>query len=42
MRVSIESLRTSLSQITPIPTGRVSVIPEDEINDDDPAETQVH
>jgi hypothetical protein len=22
--------------------GRVSVLPEDEINDDDPAETQVH
>jgi hypothetical protein len=26
----------------PIPTGHVSVLPEDEINDDDPAETQVH
>jgi hypothetical protein len=25
-----------------MPTGRVSVLPEDEINDDDPAETQVH
>jgi hypothetical protein len=41
-RASIESLRASLSRITPIPTGRVSVLPEDEINDDDPAETQVH
>jgi hypothetical protein len=41
-RASIESLRTSLSRITPIPTGRVSVLPEDEIHDDDPAETQVH
>jgi hypothetical protein len=26
----------------PIPTGHVSVLPEDKINDDDPAETQVH
>ena len=42
MRASIESLRASLSRITPLPTGRVSVLPEDEINDDDPAETQVH
>jgi len=41
-RASIESLGASLSPITPIPTGRVSVLPEDEINDDDPAETQVH
>jgi hypothetical protein len=39
---SIESLRASLSRITHIPTDRVSVLPEDEINDDDPAETQVH
>ena len=39
---SIESLRASLSRIIPIPTGRVSVLPEDEINDDDPAETKVH
>jgi len=41
-RVSFESLRASLSRITPIPTGRVSVLPEDEINDDYPAETNVH
>jgi len=41
-RASIESLRASLSRITPIPTCRVSVLPEDEINDDDPADTQVH
>jgi hypothetical protein len=41
-RASIESLRASLSRITLIPTGRVSVLPEDKINDDDPAETQVH
>jgi len=40
-RVSIESLQASLSRITPIPRGRVSVLPEDEINDDDPAETPV-
>jgi len=41
-RASIESLRASLSRIIPIPTGRVSVLPEEEINDDDPAETLVH
>jgi hypothetical protein len=41
-RASSESLRASLSQITPSPTGRLSVLPEDEINNDDPAETQVH
>jgi hypothetical protein len=39
---SIESFRASLNRITPIPTGRVLVLPEDEITDDDPAETQVH
>ena len=39
---SIESLRASLSRITPIPKGRVSVLPEDGINDDDPAETHIH
>jgi len=41
-RASIESLRASLSRITPIRTDRVSVLPEDEINDDNPAETHVH
>jgi hypothetical protein len=41
-RASIESFRASLNRITPIPTGRVSVLPEDEINDDYPAETQGH
>jgi hypothetical protein len=41
-RASIESLRASLSRITPIPTGRILVLPEDEINYDDPAKTQVH
>jgi len=41
-RASIEALRASLSRITPIPTRRVSVLSEDEINDDDPAETQGH
>jgi len=39
---SIESLRVSLSPITPIPTGHISVLLQDEIDDDDPAETQVH
>jgi len=39
---SIESLRASYNRITPIHTGRVSVLPEDEMNDDDPAETHVH
>jgi hypothetical protein len=39
---SIESLPTSLSRITSIPTGCVSVLPEDDIFDDDPAVTQVH
>jgi len=42
MRASIESLRVSLSRITLIPKGRVLVLPEDDINDDDSAETQVH
>jgi len=41
-RASIQSHRASVSRITPIATGRVSVLPEDEIDDDDPAETQVH
>jgi len=41
-RASIESLRESLCQITPIPMSRVSVQPEDKINDDDPAKTQLH
>jgi hypothetical protein len=41
-RASIESLRALLSRITPIPTGWVSVLPEDEIKNDDPAETRVH
>jgi hypothetical protein len=31
-----------LSRITPSTTGHVSVLPEHPINDDDPAETQVH
>jgi len=39
---SVESLRASFSRITLIPTVRVLVLPEDEINHDDPAETQVH
>jgi hypothetical protein len=42
MRASIESLRGSLRRITPIPTGCVSELLEDEINHDNPAETQVH
>jgi len=42
MRASIESFPALFSQITLIPTGCVSVHPEDEINDDDPAETEVH
>jgi hypothetical protein len=41
-RASIESLRASLGRITPVLKGRVTVLPEDEINDDDPAETEVH
>jgi hypothetical protein len=41
-RASIASLRASLSRITHIPTGRGSVLPEDEIKDDDRAETEVH
>jgi len=41
-RASIESHRASVSRITTIANGRVSVLPEDEIDDDDPAETQVH
>jgi hypothetical protein len=41
-RASIESLQASLSQITPISTGRISVLPEDEINDDEPAVTHGH
>ena len=42
MRSSLEFLQALLSQITPIPMGCVSVLPEDEINDDHPAVTQVH
>jgi len=42
MCARIEFLRASLTRITPIPTGRIPVLPEDEINDDDPTETQVH
>jgi len=38
----MESLHASLSRITPISTARVSVLPEDEIDDDDPIETEVH
>jgi len=41
-RASIESLRASVSRITSIPMRRVSVLPEDEIYDDDSAKTQVH
>jgi len=41
-RASTESLRASLSQSTPIPTGHIAVQPEDEINADDPVESQVH
>jgi len=33
-RASKESLHTSIGRITPIPTARVSVLPEDEIIDD--------
>jgi hypothetical protein len=39
---SIQSLRASLSRIKPIPTGRISVLLEDQMDDDDPAETWVH
>jgi hypothetical protein len=39
LRASIESLQASLSQIAPISTGRVSVLPDDENNDDEPAVT---
>jgi hypothetical protein len=42
MRVSMESLRASLSQITPIPTGCISVLPENAMRDGDPVETHVH
>jgi hypothetical protein len=41
MRASIESLLASLTRITPIPKGGISVLAEDEINNDDPAEIQV-
>jgi hypothetical protein len=42
IREGIESFPASLSQITPIPKSRVSVQPDDAINDDDPAETPVY
>ena len=42
MLPSMESFPASLSQITPIPTEHISVLPEDEIDDDDQVETQVH
>jgi len=41
-RASIESLRASLSRFTHISAGHVSGQPEEGINDDDPAETEVH
>jgi len=41
-RASMESLRASPSRITPIPTGRGSVVPEDKINIDDPVKTKFH
>jgi hypothetical protein len=40
-RASIESFRASHSRITPVPTGRISVLPEDEVDENPPA-TQVH
>jgi hypothetical protein len=42
MCVSNGSLRVSHSRITPISTGHVSVLPQDEMDEDDPPETQVH
>jgi len=41
-RASMESLPASCSQITPGPSCHVSVLPEDEINEDNPDETPVH
>jgi hypothetical protein len=38
----MESLRASLSQITPIPTGRILELQDDEINDANPVKTEVH
>jgi len=38
----MESLQASLGRITPIVPGRVSALPADEINTDNPVETQVH
>jgi hypothetical protein len=40
-RASIQSLLASLSRITPICTGLVSVLPVEETNDHDPAKPQV-
>jgi len=41
-RVGIESLWASLSGITPIIKSRILVLPDTNINDDDPAETEGH
>jgi hypothetical protein len=41
-RARIDYLRALLSRVTPIAIGHVSVIPEDDINEDEPAETPVH
>ena len=42
MRASIESLQASRSRIRLILTCHVSVLTEDKMNPDDPAQTQVH
>jgi len=39
---ALNPVQASPCQITPIPTVNVSVSPEDQINDGDPADTQVH
>jgi len=39
---SVELLQASLSRITPVPAGRVSLLRQDEINDENPVGTQVH
>jgi len=41
MHFSMESRGAFLSQITPIPKGHIMLLSEEEINDDNPAETEV-
>jgi len=42
MRASIETIWALLCQVTPISTGHISQLVEDETNNNDPIKSQVH